>query len=251
MGLSVIPLKQKVPAIPWKEYQERLPTTDKLIDWFAENSRHNIGIVTGQISGVMAFDIDSHETAKKFFSNKKMPKSEMMTRSQNGRGHVFYQLPKDVVLGNRVKIKGMGALDIRAEGGQCVAASSIHPDTGRPYERVGTWNLKDVPEFSSDWIDEEISVPPVSHFNAPERRVTDGAAYIQHITATSGEGGHNATFRAVCALRDSGLRPEDALEVLKEWNLTNAFPPWDEKALNHKVESAYTQWQLGCPECGA
>lgn len=65
-----------------------------------------------------------------------------------------------------------------------------------------------------------------------------GPAYIAHIRAISGQGGHNATFRAACKLRDSGLGEAEALAALVEWNETNAQPKWTVKELLHKVDDA-------------
>ncbi len=56
--------------------------------------------------------------------------------------------------------------------------------------------------------------------------------------AVSGQGGHNATFRAACALvHGFGLAEADALAVLGEWN-RSCQPPWSESELRHKVMSA-------------
>jgi hypothetical protein len=69
--------------------------------------------------------------------------------------------------------------------------------------------------------------------------IRNGLAYILHIEAVSGDGGHNATFRAACKLRDSGLTARQAFEALNTWNKTNAKPPWTAKELEHKVQDAY------------
>jgi len=59
--------------------------------------------------------------------------------------------------------------------------------------------------------------------------------------AISGSGGHNATFHAacICAL-DFGLSQDESLDVLREFN-ERCEPPWSEKELLHKVESADQQ----------
>lgn len=64
-------------------------------------------------------------------------------------------------------------------------------------------------------------------------------AYIRRIEAIAGSGGHNATFRAACKLRDSGLTATEAFQALVLWNETNASPPWSTKELAHKVDDAY------------
>ncbi|MCA9028591.1 MAG: bifunctional DNA primase/polymerase [Planctomycetaceae bacterium] len=222
MGLSVIPLNGKVPAFNWKEFQERLATFDEIKSWFRK-SAHNIGIVTGQVSGVMAFDVDSYDTAKQFFAQD-LPKSQMMTRSGNGRGHVYYRIQEDLILGNRVRIKGMGALDIRAEGGQCVAAPSIHPISGQQYQKVGTWNLQDVPYFDPAWIDDEIIEPPKWDSKAPvsvpnrEGGITDLDSYLAAVSSIQGQNGSKGLFRVCCIARNESGSLEEAYEYVKRWN---------------------------------
>ncbi|MEW6215599.1 MAG: bifunctional DNA primase/polymerase, partial [Nitrospirota bacterium] len=56
-GFSVIPIKHKgkEPAIfSWKGYQDKLPTNEELVEWFGNNSKNNIAIVTGKISNIVA-----------------------------------------------------------------------------------------------------------------------------------------------------------------------------------------------------
>jgi len=57
--------------------------------------------------------------------------------------------------------------------------------------------------------------------------------------AVSGSGGHTATFAVASALvHGFALEDGDALALLREWNATNATPPWNERELLHKVRSA-------------
>jgi hypothetical protein len=80
---------------------------------------------------------------------------------------------------------------------------------------------------------------------APPGTVTDGIRnvrrYVRGIRAISGSGGHNATFRAACCLRDAGFSEAEALAEMVEWNQTNAEPPWTVKELLHKVRDAYAK----------
>src|SRR4030095_3129369 len=56
--------------------------------------------------------------------------------------------------------------------------------------------------------------------------------------AISGQGGHNATFRAACILvLGFGIPKHEALQVLHAWNAKCA-PPWTERELWHKVTDA-------------
>lgn len=64
-------------------------------------------------------------------------------------------------------------------------------------------------------------------------------AYLSAIPgAVAGQGGHNQTFSAACALVNGFTLSEgDALQLLREWNAT-CQPPWTERELEHKVRSA-------------
>ena len=59
----MIPLKGKTPParFRWKEYQERRATLDEIRNWFGQNGEYNIGIVTGEVSGLVVVDCDSEE----------------------------------------------------------------------------------------------------------------------------------------------------------------------------------------------
>ena len=66
--------------------------------------------------------------------------------------------------------------------------------------------------------------------------------YLQRVPgAISGQGGHNQTFKAACVLvHGFDLGQTEALILMSEWNGT-CEPPWTEKELIHKVESADKQ----------
>ena len=56
--------------------------------------------------------------------------------------------------------------------------------------------------------------------------------------AVSGQGGHNATFRVACILRQKfALSFEEAWPLLKEWNAT-CQPEWSDQELAHKLTDA-------------
>lgn len=70
---------------------------------------------------------------------------------------------------------------------------------------------------------------------APER----AAAYLAKLPpAVSGQGGHNATLRAACELARFGLGDAEAMAILSNWNRTHCQPPWTDRELAHKWQSA-------------
>jgi hypothetical protein len=159
----------------------------------------------------------------------------MMTATARG-AHFYYQIEEGQEVQPRVKVNGT-SLAVRGEGSYCVASPSIHPETGEPYRCVGSWNLDEVPYFDPAWVEAIERAPGVRRCGA--KSIRRGPAYISCIRAVSGNGGHNATFRAACVLRDSGMTPDEALVALVEWNTTNAQPPWTLQELQHKVRAAF------------
>lgn len=66
--------------------------------------------------------------------------------------------------------------------------------------------------------------------------------YIERLPASvSGQGGHNAAFHAACVLvLGFGLNKSEAMILMADFN-RRCDPPWSEKELQHKVDSAAKQ----------
>lgn len=90
------------------------------------------------------------------------------------------------------------------------------------------------------WKRETYTAPQENRDFGSEAAIVDRAKkYISRITAMSGQNGHGATFNAACVLvKGFGLDRDIALSLLREWNATNATPPWNEKELAHKIDGA-------------
>jgi hypothetical protein len=55
------PMRERLPEGRWRQYQERLPTEDEIRRWWPRIptlADPNLGIVTGQVSGIAVADID-------------------------------------------------------------------------------------------------------------------------------------------------------------------------------------------------
>ncbi len=98
-------------------------------------------------------------------------------------------------------------------------------------------NLDKLPIFDPAWISSTEEV--TRHSPSPVTTIRNPKSYCATITAVSGQGGHNQTFRVACKLRDAGLSEAEALAAMIEWNASNADPPWQLKELTHKVTEAY------------
>ena len=239
---SIVPLRGKVPAVPWRELQERRPTPGEIAVWFGENAKEdfNVGIVTGQVSDLVVVDADSTEDAV-FWENNRPP-TPLVVVTGGGGLHFYYRHPGGEVR-NRTRVLGR-RLDLRGDGGIATAPPSMHSKTGKLYcwrHSIEHISLDDVPVFDPKWIRGEPSKRPTPKWTneASDRAVLRVRNYINCITARSGENGHAHTYRATCRLKDAGLSPDQALDELLRWNSTNADPPWSIKELVHKVESVF------------
>ena len=53
-GVVALPVRtdgSKAPSCAWKEYQERHPTIEELLEWFAVDATDGVGVLTGAVSG--------------------------------------------------------------------------------------------------------------------------------------------------------------------------------------------------------
>jgi Bifunctional DNA primase/polymerase, N-terminal len=104
--LSVIPIQpaEKKPLIHWEQYQSGRATESEIKAWCAKWSDANIGIVTGEVSGLVVIDLDTREAKEKVkqllhdFDFTRVP------RARTGKGwQLFFKHP-GVTIPNRAGI---------------------------------------------------------------------------------------------------------------------------------------------------
>jgi len=84
---------------------------------------------------------------------------------------------------------------------------------------------------SAEWVDED----DAEWVDYRRKRVLEDFARIG--PAISGAGGHNATFRAACAVVEAGVPEDGQMELLEAYNL-DCDPEWSAQELEHKLEDA-------------
>jgi hypothetical protein len=117
-GIATIPCKtrSKVSLVPWKAYQNTLPSMFELESWFGADNI-NLAVITGW-NGLVVIDFDSMDYFK-LWQGLYQVKTFMV---RTGRGvHVYLFLEEPA------RTLHFPGIDIKAEGGYVLAPPSIHP----------------------------------------------------------------------------------------------------------------------------
>jgi hypothetical protein len=254
-GWSVIPIpfRSKNPGFAGWE-QLRLGESD--ICRRFSGSRHNIGVLLGGPSGDL-IDVDlDHPLALEIASEHLPATGAIFGRASKRRSHWLYRSTRPITTRQwRLPDRKM-LVELRSTGSQTVFPGSVHT-SGEPIE----WDADGEPAS----VDPSILVAAlqaivgdvhrrlglqsaqqpttVARGPAPPPSVLDSARrYLAKLPpAVSGQGGHDATFHAVCVLVIGfGLDREQSLLLMGEWNET-CQPPWSTRELEHKVDDALKQ----------
>jgi hypothetical protein len=207
-------------------------------DWWKLNQQANVGIVTGQVSGLVVVDIDPRHggeasLAKLLKRHDNLPATATALTGGGGR-HLFFVHPKDgEIVGNR---SGLGekypGIDIKGEGGYVVATPSIH-STGRHYEwengrspqEIGLANMP-------TWLLKLLTSAPSK--SLPDG--TDGGGSIEAIE----EGRRNDTlFKVASHYVASGFAPEEIKKFVGFLNDQKCTPPIEQGEVDRIVDGAW------------
>ena len=198
-NLIVIPLNGKVPVIKnWSMFSKTPPSELLLDSWERKYPRHNIGLLTGELSGVIAIDIDKEEALKK------VPLSPVTKKGKKGETR-FFRYNGEV----NFKRHDLG-IELLSNGNQTVLPPSIHPETKEPYIWNGHKTLLDIDIDELPILDEawtrEIGMIPVN------REVSSGR--------------HNRLIEICSAMFARGEDPTSIAEELIRYDEENHSPPY-------------------------
>jgi hypothetical protein len=160
-GLRVVPIMpgEKRPSL--NQWQD-LATTDveQINLWFmGKYSGHGVGIATGEASGIWVLDVDNSDSLHDLEAEYgNLPETLCAVTGSGGEHHVF-SYPSD---GRTIRNSASGlrpGLDVRGEGGQIVAAPTIHPN-GQPYSWADfAIEVTAAPEWLLDLVCEMVPAP--------------------------------------------------------------------------------------------
>jgi hypothetical protein len=127
--LSIIPVDiNKKILIPWEEFKFRIASEEEIEYWFYELATSGIGIITGEISGIMVLDFEKGADV----SCLSLP--ETVTAKSGGDGmHYYFEYSANKQLSSQNRL--LEKMDTRAENGYIIAPPSFH-HSGTNYEWI-------------------------------------------------------------------------------------------------------------------
>ena len=225
----------KSPITSWKEYQTRLPSKEEVTRWFTEYPDANIGIITGRVSNLVVFDLDSAEALKYSQERGGFPAT---VKATSGKGEHHYMKHPGFETRNNVNRKL--TIDIRGDGGYIVAPPSIH-GSGNQYTWITGSSMFDIePAECNEWMidylkslqdkkQQKKETPNTESHTAETKTSSNRYCDILRDGCKVGERNDTAT-RLIGHLFKKGLDEQEIWQIVKLWNTKNT-PPLSESEL--------------------
>lgn len=249
----------------WKEYQDRLPTREQVSHWFNTNPLANIGIITGAISGLVVFDLDSQHAIDYAEEQGGFPDT---VKVKTRKGYHIYMRHPGIDIRNTVN-KNLD-IDIRADGGYVAAPPSQH-GSGFSYEWEEGFSIFQIdPAPCTPWMKDYLN-----DLSQSEKRENEkDADFFQDLKATmqmneatlqaaanskpleaktqetkkdeclellqngcnQGARNHSATRLIGCLLK-TGIQEPQVWEIIQLWNRDRVKPQLDQNELRRTFDS--------------
>lgn len=224
MGLSIIPVKEKLPLIKWKEFQERCASEEEIKEWWTQWPEADIGMVTGEKWGILVLDCDGEEGRKSLESRQMGSTRTTQTR----RGYQYhFKFPKGFCF--KTTLAGiLPGLDVRGEGGYVKLAPSRFNDGSGRYtwlSDLGT-PLAEAPQ----WLIDKLSEKKEYTANSSERK----EPWIEEILGGVGEGKRHQALCKLFGYYANTMPLSVAAAHIREWNSRNT-PPYPESELEEQI----------------
>jgi hypothetical protein len=220
-GLRVFPCleRAKEPAI--YDNLKRATTDANLISGWWQTRQFNIGIATGEGSGIWVLDIDGDEGEATLRSLEAEHSALPVTvEAITGKGrHLYWRWPSGREIRNRQVSLEFPGIDVRGNGGYVLAPPSVHP-SGRIY----AWSVDSHDDFEDapDWLLEQI-VKTNTSSNAKPLTAEQWQTFIDQSVDGSRRGPSIARLYGLLARRY--VDPALALGIVHLFNELRCSPP--------------------------
>lgn len=250
-GFNVIPAGQtKKALIEWKPYQTERVTETLIDEWWGKWPKANIAIITGNISGIMAVDVDTDEgleAINEFLSDTFL--TPTYTTPSGGRHYWFKYRPG---LASRTRV--LTDCDVRTDGGYIVVPPSKNGQ-GKGYAwlvglSMAEVAVSEIPEFLFDVLKSGgesrrlytymgSSIEKGGVIGGGETNPETTKTHIDHKRPQMFEKGRrdNDLFHAANCLFRGGMAPWEVSQVINIL-AKNCRPEFSEKETEIKIKSA-------------
>jgi hypothetical protein len=225
LGWNVMPLRpdNKKPYLnEWLPLQTERVEPYEVEGWWLRYPNPNVGIITGSISSLVVFDLDT-QGAKDYCKQQGVPRTPM---SETSKGmHLYLKYPS-VLVGNKTD-KKIG-MDIRGEGGYVVAPPSVH-ETGFVYK----WTVY------HPWNTEVAELYPwmIEYAQAGSSADPKERGWQCELLDGVGQGGRNQAAASLAGrYLNKDLSADEIVEILLMWNQRNS-PPLPESEVVRTINS--------------
>ncbi len=234
----ITPRKKAPPLVKWSS--EASCDAERIETWWHRWPDANVGIATGETSGLVVLDIDTGgEDARASLEDEHGQLPDTLEQHTGGGGRQrFYKHP-----GGRIPISAgvLGNnLDVRADGGYVVAPPSVHP-SGNRYRWEGSSDpAVGQPAPLPDWL-RVLMLAGTPGAEGDQPRKPPG--YWGKFVFEGAERGtrNEKTFRLTSYLRSRKVDPVAVLGLMQCWNLQHR-EPLPKEELSKIVDNTYRQY---------
>ncbi len=192
----------------------------KVAAWWSRTPRANIGIPTGEASGVVVVDVDVHGPTDGRIAWKRaaaaglVSGAGLLVRTPTGGTHAYF--PATPGREQRSWQAAAAGVDFRGDGGYIIAPPSQRTIDGN----MKRYKVADIAAHSADPVDagrlrDFLDPRPVTPTRPSGSSMTVDAERLAAWVSERGEGERNRSlFWAACRLAENGTSPADALDAL-------------------------------------
>lgn len=247
-GVPVFPLAagDKIPRRGSRGFYDATTDPGKIREWWGHSPESNIGIPTGEASGILALDVDGDRDGFGSLealeaAHGKLPATATV-RTGGGGIHYLYRYPVGEKIKNSADQLAPG-LDIRGSGGYIVAPPSR---TTGPYETLERHALADPPA----WLLESLRDPESEAPEISKDSFKNGTMCADLDGPEISAGGRNAGLtRSAGRLRARGATDAELLEELERINDARCSPPLTAREV-HTIARSASRWKIGTSRPG-
>jgi hypothetical protein len=219
-------------------FQEASTDPEVIKAWWEKWPDANLGLATGQMSGLVAIDLDVKTGGPNNWSllmDQKGIVDTLTTITGSGGQHWLFKVPEGLRLRSTASVVARG-IDTRAEGGYIVLPPSNHL-SGNSYE----WDQKIQPADLPTWLielwpayqaDKGLDAMPSS----VKSEAPHWVAYALEHGAPDGER-NNTAIRLAGYLHSKGLPPDIIAKVMEPY-AAKSQPPMNTSELSQVIQSA-------------